>query len=168
MVFKLKVEAKTPARALLPCVNVTQVLHKLASRILFICVLKAGTPLLMRQSRFFHVMGGIDQDRPLTPKNAKPLKISLPMGTASAPRILNSWFYLFLRFSVHERLGGDLKPNFADARAPPPPISLCPCAGVITNSLVKIKQLTGQRGDEGGWGLRGFGTLSKFVLPSSS
>ncbi len=61
---------------------------------------------------------------------------------------------------------GDLKPNFANARAPPP-ILLCPCIGIITNSLVKIKGLTGQRGDEGGGGSRGFGTLSNFVLPSS-
>ncbi len=30
-----------------------------------------------------------------------------------------------------------------------PPISMCPCVGVITDSLFQIKQLTGQRGDEG-------------------
>ncbi len=31
-----------------------------------------------------------------------------------------------------------------------PPISMFPCVGVITDSLFQIKQLTGQRGDEGG------------------
>ncbi len=31
-----------------------------------------------------------------------------------------------------------------------PPISMCPCIGVITKSLAQIKQWTGQRGDEGG------------------
>jgi hypothetical protein len=31
-----------------------------------------------------------------------------------------------------------------------PPISMCPCIGVIIDSLLQIKQLTGLRGDEGG------------------
>jgi hypothetical protein len=37
----------------------------------------------------------------------------------------------------------------------PPPISLCPCVGVITNTLIQIKKLMGQRGDEGGGGVKG-------------
>ncbi len=31
-----------------------------------------------------------------------------------------------------------------------PPFSMCPCVGVITNSLFQIKQLAGQRRYEGG------------------
>jgi hypothetical protein len=31
-----------------------------------------------------------------------------------------------------------------------PPISMCPCIGIITDSLFQIKQSTGQRGVEGG------------------
>jgi hypothetical protein len=75
-------------------------------------------------------------------------------------------FTLFLRSFVHEWLGGDLKPNLP-MLGHPLPIYLCPCVGIISNSLINIKQLTGQRRDEGGGGSRGFGTLFMLVLPSS-
>ncbi len=88
MVFELEVEVKTSAQALPPCVNITQVLCELASSFPYFRASKRGTPLLPRQSHFSLSTGGIDQDRPLTPKNVEPLFLFLPMGYASAPQTL--------------------------------------------------------------------------------
>jgi hypothetical protein len=39
--------------------------------------------------------------------------------------------------SVHKRLGGDLNPNFVDARASPPPFLYAPASALLPIPLLK-------------------------------